>query len=70
MTVFIDKSEVGRTDTALLVEELIEIYTTTTTKGWHRAKKVICIYWLDDFDTIAEGLYLYPGLIRVLYEHD
>ena len=39
MTVLIDKTEVGRTDIALLVEELAKIYTTPTTKGWHGAKK-------------------------------
>ena len=38
MTVLTDKPEVGRTDAALLVEELTEIYTTTP-KGWHGAKK-------------------------------
>ena len=39
MTVLIDKSEVGRTDTTLLVEELAENYTTPTPKGWREAKK-------------------------------
>ena len=39
MTVLTDKSKVGRTDVALLVEELAEIYTTSTPKGWHKAKK-------------------------------
>ena len=39
MTVLTDKSEVSRTDAALLVEELTEIYTTPTPKGWHRAEK-------------------------------
>ena len=39
MTVLTDKPEVGRTDAALLVEELTEIYTTPTPKGWHKAKK-------------------------------
>ena len=39
MTVLTDKSEVGRTDAALLAEELAEIYSTPTPKGWHRAKK-------------------------------
>ena len=39
MTVLIDKPEVGRTDAALLVEEHTEIYTTTTPKGWRKAKK-------------------------------
>ena len=44
MTVLIDKPEVGRTDAALLVEELVEIYTTPTPKVWHKAeKKVTCI---------------------------
>ena len=37
MTVLTDKSEVGRTDAALLVEELAEIYTTTP-KGWRKAE--------------------------------
>ena len=39
MMVLIDKPEVGRTDVALLVEELSEIYTTPTLKSWHGAKK-------------------------------
>ena len=43
MTVLTDKPEVSRTDAALLVEELVEIYTTPTPKGWRKAKKVICI---------------------------
>ena len=43
MTVLTDKPEVGRTDAALLVEELAEIYTTLTPKGWYGAKKVNCI---------------------------
>ena len=43
MTILTNKPEVGQTDATLLVEELIEIYTTPTPKGWHKAKKVICI---------------------------
>ena len=39
MTVLTDKPNVGRTDAALLVEELIEIYTTPTLKGWRKVKK-------------------------------
>ena len=39
MTVVIDKLEVGQTDLALLVEELAEIYTTPTPKGWREAEK-------------------------------
>ena len=44
MMVLIDKPEDGRTDAALLVEALTEIYSTPTPKGWHGAKKkVTCI---------------------------
>ena len=43
MMVLTDKLEVGRTDAALLVEELTEIYTTPTPKGWRKAEKVTCI---------------------------
>ena len=39
MMVLIDKPEIGRTDAALLVEELSKIYTTPTPKGWCKAKK-------------------------------
>ena len=39
MMVLTDKPEVGRTDATLLVEELAEIYTTPTPKGWREAKK-------------------------------
>ena len=39
MMVLTDKPEVSRTDAALLVEELVEIYTTPTLKGWREAKK-------------------------------
>ena len=30
-------------DAALLVEELVEIYSTPTPKGWHEAEKSNCI---------------------------
>ena len=43
MMVLTDKPEVGRTNAALLVEELTEIYNTPTPKGWRKAEKVICI---------------------------
>ena len=39
MTLLTDKPEVVQIDVALLVEELAEIYTTLTPKGWHEAKK-------------------------------
>ena len=42
MTVLTDKPEVGWTDAALLVEELVEIYTTPTPKGWREVKKSNC----------------------------
>ena len=60
MMVLTDKPEVGWTDAALLVEELVEIYTTPTPKGWRKAKKVIYIDWLDVLLTIARVQYLYP----------
>ena len=41
MTVLIDKPEVDRTDAALLVEELVEIYTTPTLKGWREAERKV-----------------------------
>ena len=49
MTVLTDKPEVGRTDVALLVEELAEIYTTSTPKGCREAKKVTSIDWIGFF---------------------
>ena len=39
MTVLTDKLEVGQIDAALLIEELVKIYTTPTPKGWRKAKK-------------------------------
>ena len=39
MTVLTDKPEVSRTDAALLAEELAEIYSTPTPKGWSEPKK-------------------------------
>ena len=39
MTILTDKPGVDRTDAALLVEELAEIYSTPTPKGWRKAEK-------------------------------
>ena len=39
MTALTDKLEVGQTDAALLAEELAEIYSTPTPKGWPKPKK-------------------------------
>ena len=60
MTVLTDKSEVGRTDAALLVEELVEIYTTTTPKGWCEAKKkyLVLIDWIPFYN--SRGSILIP----------
>ena len=33
-------------DAALLVEELVEIYSAPTPNGWHEAEKSNCIGWL------------------------
>ena len=60
MTVLTDKPKISRTDAALLVEALVEIYTTATPKGWREAEKVISIDWLDVPFTIAGVQYLYP----------
>ena len=39
MMVLTDKPKVGRTNAALLIEELTKIYTTPSPKGWRKAKK-------------------------------
>ena len=53
--------EVDRIDVAILAEELAEIYSTPTPKGWPDPKKVIdfVFYWLMSL-TIAGVWYLYP----------
>ena len=53
MTVLTEKLEGGQTDAALLVEELTEIYTTPTPKGWHRAKKskLYLIDWMSFYNS-------------------
>ena len=54
MMVLTDKLEVGRTDAVLLAEELTEIYSTPTPKGWPESKKVWNLYLIDCvFFTIA-----------------
>ena len=49
MMVLTDKLEVYRIDTTLLVEELVEIYSTPTPKVGMKPKKVIGIDWLVVF---------------------
>ena len=53
--------EVNRIDAAVLTEELAEIYSTPTPKGWPEPKKVSNLYWIDCVSlTIAWVQYLYP----------
>ena len=59
MTVLTDKPEVGRTDAALLVEGLTEIYITPTPKDWHGAKKESNLYWLIGCLFRIAGSYIY-----------
>ena len=61
MMVLLDKPEVGRTDAALLAEELAEIYSTPTPMGRPEPKKVSNLYLIDCVClTIAGVQYLYP----------
>ena len=46
-------------DAALLVEELAEIYSTSTLKGWHEAKKVIVL--IDWLSYNSRGPIFIPG---------
>ena len=53
--------EVDQINAAVLVEELTEIYSTPTPKGWPEPKKVIDLYLIDWLmSTIAVVWYLYP----------
>ena len=47
MVVLTTSSEVNRIDAAVLAEELTEIYSTPTPKGWPEPKKVIDLYLID-----------------------
>ena len=57
-----DKPEVDRIDAALLVEELAEIYSTPTPKGWSEPKKVNCIWLIGLSFTMAESNIYTQGL--------
>ena len=39
--------DVDRIDAAILAEELTEIYSTPTPKGWPKPQKVNNLYWID-----------------------
>ena len=58
MTVLTDKPEVDRIDAALLVKELVEIYSTPTPKGWHKEKKMIV--FIDSSFYNSRGLIFIP----------
>ena len=60
MTVLTDKPKVGRTDAALLVEELAEIYSTPTPKGWPEPKKVRNLYLIDCVFYYSRGSIFIP----------
>ena len=54
--------EVDRIDAAVLAEELTEIYSTPTPKGWPEQKKVIDLYlidWVPPYN--SRGLVFIPG---------
>ena len=61
MMVLTDKPEVDRTDASLLAEELIEIYSTPTPKGWPDPKKVNDLYLIDCVLYNSKGPIFIPG---------
>jgi len=55
--------EVDWIDAAVLAEELAEIYSTPTPKGWPEPKKVIDLYWLIRCPFYnSQGLVFIPGV--------
>ena len=62
MTILIDKPEIGRTDAVLLAEELVEIYSTPTPKGWPEPKKVSNLYLIDYVSYNSRGPIFIPGI--------
>ena len=60
MMILTDKPDVGRTDVALPAEELIEIYSTPTLKGWPKPKKVSNLYLIDCVFYNSRGLIFIP----------
>ena len=64
--------EVDRIDAAILAEELAEIYSTPTPKGWLEPKKVSNLYLIDWFFFYnSRGLIFIPGTYaRLLSKHD
>ena len=54
--------KVDRIDAAVLAEELTEIYSTPTPKGWPEPKKVIDLYLIDCVFYNSRGLIFIPGV--------
>ena len=52
--------EVDRIDATVLAEELTEIYSTPTPKGWPEPKKVIDLYLIDCCLYNSRGLVFIP----------
>ena len=53
--------EVDRIDAAVLAEELAEIYSTPTPKGWPEPKKINNLYWIDCMFYNSRALIFIPG---------
>ena len=53
--------EVDRIDVAVLAEELVEIYSTPTPKGWPEPKKVNNLYWIDCVFYNSRGVIFISG---------
>ena len=51
--------EVDRIDAAVLAEELADIYSTPTPKGWSEPKKVIDLYLIDCCLYNSQGFDIY-----------
>ena len=54
--------EVDRINAAVLVEELVEIYSTPAPKGWPEQKKVSKLYLIDCVFYNSRGLIFVPGV--------
>ena len=62
--------EVDRIDAAILAEELAEIYSTPTPKGWPKSKKVSNLYLIDCV-SYSWGPIFIPGTYAwILLKHD
>ena len=57
--------EVDRIDTVILAEELAEIYSTPTPKGWPEPKKVIDLYLIDSFLLTIAGFGIYTRSLNM-----